>query len=488
MKKKNFKWRALVFNPIVLVVYGIGCYYLSFLAWYGGVARRAPIILAAFGSLLFWFGWCFYQYRKKRNVAKNTSGKSSPSSIWENFCKWWFRISLLSFTFITLVTGFQIYQSAIHFQGKLAFEIHDFFNTRDIAFVHNNVYEYGLDGLLVDLQTELELPEELYLSNEFDFTFNSDGEITYIYSFFYGLDENKETKSFLLSYDREKSEDIRVYLNGFADPTFEDTMKLQPLIDGIKILPLKETVAEWGEETVGIYYVGYRSWGYNTEGIVYFDQEGNTLPLTDASNEITGYTISLYAPDNDSKTPMRFMDFSTAGTLQEEVTIEATQPQNDGETFFLNKQLGYQLTVVDAAAGSRFYTLSQSLDGGNTWELINPDPFLGELGVSTGIAFINEQLGFIGLSHNGGSYSELYRTTDGGVTFEKVEIPPVQVPLTETEKYNPFDFPEMPYEDNGDLFLPVGQGQDGDYNKASHLLYRSTDEGKTWEYAEELFW
>jgi hypothetical protein len=160
---------------------------------------------------------------------------------------------------------------------------------------------------------------------------------------------------------------------------------------------------------------------------------------------------------------------------------------NEGEeTFFINEDLGYQLPVVDAALGSRFYSLLKTENGGTSWETLNQDPYIGRTGVSAGIIFINEELGFIGMSHSGGSYGELYRTKDGGASFEEVSIPEIQVSLSETETYNPFDLPEMPFEENGKLLLLVGQGQDGDYKGGCKALYQSDDRGKTWEYIKEV--
>ncbi|MEG0475120.1 MAG: hypothetical protein RR548_05410, partial [Carnobacterium sp.] len=83
MKKKDYKWRALVFNPIIVVVYGIGCYSLSLFAKYGGVAVRAPIILIAFLSLFVWFAWCLYWSKRKRIPVENTTKKRSASSALE---------------------------------------------------------------------------------------------------------------------------------------------------------------------------------------------------------------------------------------------------------------------------------------------------------------------------------------------------------------------------------------------------------------------
>lgn len=138
--------------------------------------------------------------------------------------------------------------------------------------------------------------------------------------------------------------------------------------------------------------------------------------------------------------------------------------------------------MVDAALGSRFYALFQTQDGGETWQTMNPDPFLNNTGVSSGITFINEELGFIGLSHSGGDYGELYRTEDGGISFEKVMLPEIEVELNDQETYTPFDFPEMPYEEDGRLILLVGQGQDGDYNSGIKAIYESTDNGRTFIY------
>lgn len=49
-----------------------------------------------------------------------------------------------------------------------------------------------------------------------------------------------------------------------------------------------------------------------------------------------------------------------------------------------------------------------------------------------------------------------------------------------------FDFPSMPYEDDGILNMLIGQGADGDYHGGSKALYRSEDLGVTWEYVREI--
>lgn len=175
-------------------------------------------------------------------------------------------------------------------------------------------------------------------------------------------------------------------------------------------------------------------------------------------------------------------------TEPEELTDwEVGYNYNEGEeTFFLNEKLGYQLSVVDAALGTRFYNLLQTTDSGENWELHNPDPFLGKTGGAAGISFIDESLGFIALSRFAGTQAYLYRTIDGGISYEQIELPTYEVLLGENDSYDPFVFPTMPYEEDGKLFMLVGQGQDGDYKGGIDALFQSEDRGETWTFVHEM--
>ena len=480
LKKKNYTLRAFLFNPVTVAIYGIGAYYVCSLAQYGGVAQKAPIILTIFISLIVWMGWGLYWYIWK------VDKKQTPSPHTIKRSKFLFLLSINFSLLITVASGISLYHSGTNYQGKLAYVIQDYLTSSDVTFDHNNVYQDGLNGLLEDLETKYDLPDELYVSNQVELTFNKAGDITTFYSFLYGLNDAGETESYLIDYDSSKSADFSVTLNGNVNPTFEKNMRLQPLLDAMEILPIKETVKDWDEDSFGIYYAGSRSWGYNTEGILYFDEKGDTFPIETAFNEIIGYSISVYTPTNNTITPVRFVDYTPDVSPIQSGDVPTDQNMNDIETHFLTKKLGYQLVVVDAAAGSRFYSLNKTTDGGNTWNVVNADPFAGQLGVSSGITFMDESLGFVGLSHSGGSYADLYRTTDGGISFETVELPTIEVPLTDTEKYAPFDFPEMPYKESDSLFIQVGQGQDGDYNGGSKALYQSKDNGETWAFVGEV--
>ena len=76
-----------------------------------------------------------------------------------------------------------------------------------------------------------------------------------------------------------------------------------------------------------------------------------------------------------------------------------TENREDGSVyFFLDSNTGYRLLVADAAAGSRFYELEMTKDGGQSWNQKNANPFNGNIGVAEGIEFYNENLGVIGLA------------------------------------------------------------------------------------------
>jgi hypothetical protein len=392
-----------------------------------------------------------------------------------------------------LFYGVKIYESGINLNGKLSWFLKDLKDKKTVEFEHNNIYEDGIEGILTDINKEIPMSENLYVSDNFGLKFNSDGEITSFNTYLYGKNEKDEVESYLISYDSSHSRNITVYLRGYVNADYNEDKSLEPLIKTMKVIHLKDTINAWNEKQYGILYYGKRNWGYNTEGLVYVDTKGNTMFDSSASSEIVGYTVSVYVPGKESVyTPVRYnlvedLDSIKRGdSLKEDKDKKnSKKSSNDTDEFYLSDQIGYRLEVTGAAAGSRSYSLNGTSNGGATWESINEDPFSGKVGAAAGITFLDKRLGFLCLSHSGGGNGELYRTEDGGVTFKKVDFPEMKVTLNGGATYNPFDFPGMPYEKDGSLNILVGQGSDGDYNGGTKALYESKDSGNTWSYIKE---
>lgn len=74
-----------------------------------------------------------------------------------------------------------------------------------ITLKHDNFFDDSVAGILEDLDNEIGLPKKIYLVNHFNVTFYATGEIAAIDTFFYGEDENGETRTYLVDYNRKKA-------------------------------------------------------------------------------------------------------------------------------------------------------------------------------------------------------------------------------------------------------------------------------------------
>ncbi|MBU5227143.1 hypothetical protein KQI36_10870 [Clostridium senegalense] len=477
---------ALVTNPILIIIYWTFFYELALLCKFGRMNHN--ILILSICVLLFIVIIIFTTIITIKKVEKEEikSKKSSYMNIW--IC-----VSIVMFVGITSVYGLRIYNSAVNYGDKLSLVIYDLKNKRSIKFESDNIYVNGVEGIFNDIGKKYDLPDKLYILDSFKLNFNKEGKITSFETFVYGKDSKEKEKTYLIYYDNKKSDKITVISNNNTNADYNDDKLLKPLISTIKAISIEDTVSNWNESDYGIVYYGKRNWGFNTEGIVNIDEKGNKSYI-DISSEIIGYTVSVFVPEKEDKyTPIRYnlkceeaWSQSTIPPKKDDKKNSLQNSNNDNEEFYLTKEIGYRLNIEDAAAGSRFYSLKNTVDCGQTWKVINEDPFLGKTGVASGIIFINDKLGFLCLSHSGGSNGELYRTEDGGLSYRKVEFPIKEVKLDNNIIINPFDFPTVPYEENDILNMLVGQGQDGDYNGDSQALYQSKDNGATWKFVKEL--
>lgn len=406
-----------------------------------------------------------------------------------------------------------------------------------ITLKHDNFFDDSVAGILEDLDNEIGLPKKIYLVNHFNVTFYATGEIAAIDTFFYGEDENGETRTYLVDYNRKKSSKMTVYINNYAKTDYEEDMCLTPLFELLGNIKVKERVDSWAEETkshtFGISYSGKRAFTsadslqvINAENT---DTNGNSiLSKVEYGGEVTGFAVTFSTggeentgeiityiinpkyisaavlaqqnrreqideakngAGNDTTDNTGNADPNAVAGDDEEESGDGTpwtENREDGSVyFFLDDNTGYRLLVADAAAGSRFYELEMTKDGGQSWNQQNADPFDGNIGVAEGIEFYNENLGVIGLAGASGDYSTLYLTQDGGKTFSMIELSMDEVtelPDTAAEygfSISDYDYCKMPQQKDGKLIIKVISAM----GENDGILFESIDSGNTWNYS-----
>lgn len=364
-KLRGFLWMRRLCSPIFLIVYLLAWRAFLQLCIYGGVRRYLPLLLACmafFAGYLLWYlaelrlygkrsvrraltqfevednrvlSECSFElrdvrwYRKKKGQiylflkgrrfvwldTEQASGQkrellelklTQKGILATHFWRIPVALVLAAATFLGAAGAVW---SAVPYNGRLSWALDELWSSRKVRLVHNNIYEDGLDGILEDIREKVDLPEKLCLVNSFNLHFRADGTVETLYTFVKGFDEDGNfVDSYLIDYDASVSDNITIWLGGAADMEFESDKDLTPLLEAMRVLPLRETVENWQQEVYGILYYGERSWGYSTEGIRYLDADGTvSYPGTYAAEEIKGYSISVFCPENEAKTPVRYL-------------------------------------------------------------------------------------------------------------------------------------------------------------------------------------
>jgi hypothetical protein len=490
--KRRMSWKAfwlILINPLTVAVYFLFLQHLYRLCQFGGKRRNIPILV---GCMMF---FCVTFLIATITAVKNGRRAEEQTDILKktviqkfNKYPWLYRGYLLALLLFgigtTLFYGEKIVHSTSNFNGKLSWFLYERSHKRAVEIANDNVFSDGIDEMIADLQQKLQMPEELYVATSFNLHFRPDGTITSLETYLYGKDDKGNLKTYLISYDGNHSKRATVYLDGSVSEQGKKSKKLQPMIDILKQVNLKEAVQQWDEEEYGIIYYGVRDWGSDSTGIIWLESNEDRAANAETASNIRGYTVSVFVPGKENEiTPIRYLAASEGEDQSGGEASDGDKPAtiNPNEEFQLENGNRFRLNIVDAALGSRYYTLEYSDDGGKSWKIVNQDPFLGQGGVAAGISFIDEKLGFFCLSHNGGDEAELFRTDDGGRKTESVQLP-YSVMEKEPNQDAPFDFPQMPYEEGGILKMVVGQGADG----AQEVLYQSEDGGISWEFVAKI--
>ncbi len=494
------KYIYKITGKVSLLFYIFNLYQLWHLCQYGGLRRHIPMLVLGIiglgGILVLWL--ISRMYNQKVDLGDNKNKKL-------------FYMEMILLIAATLFFGGRIVYSAIPYHGALSWELDEWMHKKEVELKHNNLFEDGVEGVLMDLDEALELPEELYIANKFQVSFNGNGTIQSIYTFIYGKNEAGEKKTCLIDYDTDSSNNMTVWIDGNVNGEYDDDMRLSPMIDVLNAANWINQVKEWTEafeeqQIYEILYMGRRSFN-SEEGLQYIsgdaDGDGTETGISNFTQlrrggEIVGFEVSLHIPDLNNVTPVRYImepeyvsqqELDRENTMQQVENAKTTErwtvDQSDGTVyFFLDEKNGWRLVVMDAAAGSRFYVMEKTKDDGSAWECINGDPFSGEAGVAEGLIFYDENFGVAGITGASGSSSKLYITQDGGLSFEKIELPMNMVTeLPETaEEYGfsveDYDYLNIPEKDASVLTITVTT----DAIEYEGIVFQSFDDGVSWEY------
>ncbi len=182
------------------------------------------------------------------------------------------------------------------------------------------------------------------------------------------------------------------------------------------------------------------------------------------------------------ETPLMIIYSEDMGTTWNTIEIDKTMDSTRMRLCnFPTDKVGYIIAAGQRTMSQEGQIIYKTTNGGDTWGKVGvgPSTWLLQSG-----GFIDENLGFMSYPDIEGSETNFYRTEDGGKSFEPIIIP------VEKEEWmgttlEPFVQPETPYIEDGELFLLVGQGSQGDFKGGTIMAkYKSEDKGKTWFFVE----
>ena len=119
---------------------------------YGGLRRRAPIIVGCSALILVWFVIWTIIYHKRKSKEQQKLSKYI-----------WILVLGVEVILLSATTGYygkQIVESASPFSGRLSDKIREWPDSRKVKLKHNNIYEDGIHGIFEDLETKIDLLEE----------------------------------------------------------------------------------------------------------------------------------------------------------------------------------------------------------------------------------------------------------------------------------------------------------------------------------------
>ncbi len=273
----------------------------------------------------------------------------------------------------------------------------------------------------------------------------------------------------LMIYDISGKKDEDEYYHEYiAEKPFEK-IQYTYKIEGEKLFVSYDKGESWIEVPVSIEEIMIGS-GYKNQ-------------LQEGSYEITPEKTSIIY-GGTREIPLTLLYSDDQGETWEKSSLLEAYPRYS-YVHFTNKNEGHIVITYDKTMGQEASSILTTVDGGKTWTNIGSGPsgyLLREA------RFYDESLGFFSYPFIEGNETNLYRTEDGGKTFEPVILEEQElssdIGLQWKQVYDEAQVPELK---DGVMTLLVTQGDDGDYEGGNLMArYESHDLGKTWTYIDQV--
>lgn len=199
-------------------------------------------------------------------------------------------------------------------------------------------------------------------------------------------------------------------------------------------------------------------------------------------------TAFLYGGGEDA--PLQILYSDDEGATFEISVIDDSGMRVRGKyCAFPTPQAGYVVASGNRTERQEQTCIYKTADGGKTWHKVGDGP---ESGLLYSATFLTENLGFIGYApvflEDAGVDVGLYRTTDGGKSFEQMQFPLPSPPggWAQSDWENVFRLPSAPKQEEDQLVCYLAQGDRGTYKDGIIAAkYVSTNNGNSWIYIGE---